>query len=168
MEPIKKLLPSIADAESFKFITYLLEKNGDEDPSILIPFFHENQAIKKNAIYAVGIMPNKMNHVEEFIACLQEDDPTIIHTTVQALRDVNDSRLLPYYEKLLRVYAKNEHYILTNIMLRLEELGDSAKDLLELTLHHPHLETREKAASILEKLPAAHSKRKWFGGWGKK
>lgn len=119
-DQIKMLLPDTNDPDNFRFISYLLGKLARYE--LLVPFFyHGNNEIRKQAIYEVGKSEDKEIYLQEFIRCLQADDLSVKHTTVQALSNVTNQALLPYYKQILAEYKTDEHYIRTNVMLRLKE-----------------------------------------------
>ncbi|HOL10575.1 MAG TPA: SMI1/KNR4 family protein [Bacillota bacterium] len=119
---VKALLPKTNSDENFRFITYILEKSAIDDVAIYIPFFyHSDREIRRSAIYAVGKSVKKVQYLKDFINCLQDDDPGVIHAAVQALKGVVNPSLLPYYYQLLEKYPNGEHYIKSNVQSRLAE-----------------------------------------------
>ncbi|MBT2293571.1 SMI1/KNR4 family protein [Paenibacillus albidus] len=147
---ILECLPTISEPKAFALAAYILEQNGQADSGPFVAFFrHENEKLRREAVYTVGKMPDKSNYVQNFIECLQADKPSIVLTAVQSLRGVTDPRLLPCYGKLLEQHEHNEDYILSNVLARLEEFGRQAQPVLQSAAVHPHKETREKAISLL-------------------
>lgn len=153
VKPIKTVLSTTKNPENFRFITYILEKSSEEDASLYVPFFtHPNKEIRTCAIHTVGKSKEKEKYLQDLIQCLQDDEVSVKCTAIQALRDVTNPILLPYYEKILDEYKTNEHYILSNVMYRLEEFGTQAKSILEKAKQHPDKEIKGSAYRMLKEI----------------
>ncbi|HEX9061796.1 MAG TPA: SMI1/KNR4 family protein [Clostridia bacterium] len=127
IDTVKGLLTTTTNPENFKFITYILEKGNFNDISVYIPFFYNaDKEIRKSAIYTVGKSSEKGKYLTDFINCLHDEEPWVVHTTVQALNGLTDTSLIPHFEELLEKYKTNEFYIRSNVKLCLEKYGKTA------------------------------------------
>lgn len=129
-DPVKNILSNMSlSSESFRFTTYILEKCTHVDFSDFVPFFYNSdKKIRRQALYTVGKAKDKRKYLKDFIHCLEDSEPTVVHSAVQALEGVTDPALLPYYNKLLEKYKSNEHYIRNNVELRLREFDSRTKE----------------------------------------
>jgi HEAT repeat protein len=160
---IAQVLPDVNDADIFRFIGYVLRESKGDYARALLPFLkHDNKDILKSTLYELGQLKNKANFVMDFTPLLGHEDVLVKHATLQALATVNDTRLLPFYERILAHYQSNEHYILNNVLHRLKDIGGPARELLEKTLEHPHEETRAQAQKILAELKPMSNLPNWF------
>jgi HEAT repeat protein len=160
---IASFLPTVNDADTFNFIGYVLGESKQDYGAMLVPFFrHSEKTIRKNAVYLVGLLDNKARFLEDFMLSLEDTDSHVQVTTVQALNNVAEPRLLPYYERILETYPSNEHFILNHVLHRLKEIGQPAKRLLEKTLGHPNEEARAQAQKILVELKPTSNLLGWF------
>ncbi len=158
-----RVLPTVNDADTFRFIGYVLRESKQNYAQVLLPFLkHDNKDILKSTLYELGQLKNKANFVMDFMPLLGHEDVLVQHATVQALATVNDTRLLPFYERILAQYQSNEHYILNNVLHRLKEIGQPARKVLEKTLEHPNEEARAQAQKILAELKSIFRLRGWF------
>lgn len=115
-EELIRLAPIESDAETFRFIGYVLETAGTEKLPLLLPAFRSpDPEIRKNAVWQAGSSDRKAEYVEDFIASLGDPDPWVQHAAVQATNGLTDLRLLPAYERLLAQHRTDEHYIPGNI-----------------------------------------------------
>ncbi|MDS0527412.1 HEAT repeat domain-containing protein [Clostridium sp. SHJSY1] len=126
-ETVRKLLEKTNNPESFRFITYILESDENNDASIYIPFFYNaNIEIRKTAIYTVGKHKDREKFLKDFINCLKSEDGWVVHTAIQALSGVTNKELLPLYAELLNKYKSEEFYIRSNVMSNLKAFGKDA------------------------------------------
>ena len=58
---------------------------------------------------------------------------------------------MPAYEELLADYLWNDSYILSLVLLLLEEMGRAAFPVLEKATKHPDRQIAERAISFLQK-----------------
>ncbi|OWA37269.1 hypothetical protein B9G55_04170 [Saccharibacillus sp. O16] len=116
VEELIRLAPIESDAETFRFIGYVLETAGIEKFPLLLPAFRSpDPEIRKDAVWQAGNSDRKAEYVEEFIEALGDPDPWVQHTAVQATNGLTDLRLLPAYERLLVQHRTDEYYIPGNI-----------------------------------------------------
>ena len=121
---VKKLLPSITDEEAFDFATYLLREGDDNFEEVILPFTDDaNPRIRRTAYYTLGKSKKREQYLDTFIKGLQESDNKVLHTVIQALSEVKDKRLLPYYKEIAKRFSKDEDYILSNLKWALEPFG---------------------------------------------
>ena len=121
---VKELLPSITDEEAFDFATYLLREGDDNFEEVILPFTDDaNPQIRRTAYYTLGKSKKREQYLDTFIKGLQESDNKVLHTVIQALSEVKDKRLLPYYKEIAKRFSKDEDYILSNLKWALEPFG---------------------------------------------
>ena len=121
---VKELLPSITDEETFDFATYLLTEGDDNFEEVILPFTdNANPRIRRTAYYTLGKSKKREQYLDTFIKGLQESDNKVLHTVIQALSEVKDKRLLPYYKEIAKRFSKDEDYILSNLKWALEPFG---------------------------------------------
>ena len=121
---VKELLPSITDEETFDFATYLLREGYDNFEEVILPFTdNANPRIRITAYYTLGKSKKREQYLDTFIKGLQESDNKVLHTVIQALSEVKDKRLLPYYKEIAKRFSKDEDYILSNLKWALELFG---------------------------------------------
>ena len=121
---VKEHLPSITDEETFDFATYLLTEGDDNFEEVILPFTDDaNPRIRITAYYTLGKSKKREQYLDTFIKGLQESDNKVLHTVIQALSEVKDKRLLPYYKEIAKRFSKDEDYILSNLKWALEPFG---------------------------------------------
>ena len=121
---VKELLPSITDEETFDFATYLLREGYDNFEEVILPFTdNANPRIRITAYYTLGKSKKREQYLDIFIKGLQESDNKVLHTVIQALSELKDKRLLPYYKEIAKRFSKDEDYILSNLKWALEPFG---------------------------------------------
>ncbi|WP_431265900.1 hypothetical protein ACQ859_11555 [Roseateles chitinivorans] len=121
----------IADLDTFRFFTYVLEALPVDRGAILTPFVrHEQAGIRRQAMHALGKVPNRQLYMDSFIAGLGDEDSTVVHATLQALDGLKDRSLLPHYRRVAERYPEERDYVLINLDHRLKELGLSRAALL--------------------------------------
>jgi hypothetical protein len=122
----------IADLETFRFYTYVLEALPVDRGPILAPFTrHEQAGIRRQALYALGKVPNRQPHLHCFVAGLSDDDSIVVHAALQALAGLKDRSLLPHYRRVAERYPEERDHVLVNLDHRLKELGTSRAALLQ-------------------------------------
>ncbi len=121
---VKELLPSITDEETFDFATYLLTEGDDNFEEVILPFTDDaNPRIRRTAYYTLGKSKKREQYLDTFIKGLQESDNKVLHTVIQALSEVKDKRLLPYYKEIAKRFPEEKDYILSNLERRLASFG---------------------------------------------
>lgn len=132
-EQILSLPPRITDQQTFSFFTYVLEQLPVDRGPYLAPFARSPQAsTRTQALYALG----KLAHRHQYLACFRDglDDPdsNVVRTALQALADLKDASLLPYYRRVAERYPEERDYVLANLDHRLKEIGLSRAELLRM------------------------------------
>jgi hypothetical protein len=123
----------IGDLQTFQFFTYVLEGLLIDHGPILVPFTrHEQPGIRRQAIYALGKVPDRQSYLHCFKEGLGDDDSTVVHATLQALNGLKDRALLPYYRLVAERYPEERDYVLANLDHRLRELGTTRAELLRI------------------------------------
>ena len=121
---VKELLPTITDERTFDFATYLLTGGDDNFEEVILPFTdNENHQIRSTAYYTLGKSKKKEQYLDTFIKGLQETDTGVLCTVMQALSEVTDERLLPYYKAIAKRFPEEKDYILSNLEHRLASFG---------------------------------------------
>ena len=120
---VKELLPSITDEETFNFATYLLTETEDFEEDILPFTDNANPQIRSTAYYTLGESEKKEQYLDTFIKGLQETDTGVLCTVMQALSEIDDERLLPYYKAIAKRFPEEKDYILSNLEHRLASFG---------------------------------------------
>ena len=126
---VKELLPTITDERTFDFATYLLTEGDDNFEEVILPFTdNENPQIRSTAYYTLGKSKKKEQYLDTFIKGLQEADTGVLCTVMQALSEVTDERLLPYYKAIAKRFPEERDYILSNLEYRLASFGLSIEE----------------------------------------
>ena len=121
---VKELLPTITDEETFNFATYLLTEGDDHFEDLVLPFTdNANPQIRSTAYYTLGESEKKEQYLDTFIKGLQETDTGVLCTVIQALSEIDDERLLPYYKAIAKRFPEEKDYILSNLEHRLASFG---------------------------------------------
>ena len=121
---VKELLPTITDERTFDFATYLLTEGDDNFEEVILPFTdNENHQIRSTAYYTLGKSKKKEQYLDTFIKGLQETDTGVLCTVMQALSEIDDERLLPYYKAIAKRFPEEKDYILSNLERRLASFG---------------------------------------------
>ncbi|WP_455151790.1 SMI1/KNR4 family protein [Capnocytophaga sp.] len=121
---VKELLPTITDERTFDFATYLLTEGDDNFEEVILPFTdNENHQIRSTAYYTLGKSKKKEQYLDTFIKGLQETDTGVLCTVMQALSEVTDERLLPYYKAIAKRFPEEKDYVLSNLEYRLASFG---------------------------------------------
>ena len=121
---VKELLPTITDERTFDFATYLLTEGDDNFEEVILPFTdNENPQIRSTAYYTLGESEKREQYLDTFIKGLQETDTGVLCTVMQALSEIDDERLLPYYKAIAKRFPEEKDYILSNLEHRLASFG---------------------------------------------
>ena len=121
---VKELLPTITDERTFDFATYLLTEGDDNFEEAILPFTDNvNPQIRSTAYYTLGESKKKEQYLDIFIKGLQETDTGVLCTVMQALSEVTDERLLPYYKAIAKRFPEEKDYVLSNLEYRLASFG---------------------------------------------
>lgn len=133
----------ITDLETFRFFTYVLEALPVDRGPILAPFTgHEQAGIRRQALYALGKVPDRLPHLHCFIAGLADEDSFVVHAALQALAGLKDHSLLPHYRRVAERYPEERDNVLINLDHRLKEFGTTRAAFLPA----PSEATREHAS----------------------
>ena len=121
---VRELLPTIIDERTFDFATYLLTEGDDNFEEVILPFTdNENPQIRSTAYYTLGKSKKREQYLDTFIKGLQETDTGVLCTVMQALSEVTDERLLPYYKAIAKRFPEEKDYVLSNLEYRLASFG---------------------------------------------
>jgi hypothetical protein len=121
----------IADIETFRFFTYMLEALDIDQSTYLIDFTSNAcTQIRALAFRALGKVGNRERFLSYFILGLGDADHEVVHATLQALQGLRDPLLVPHYRELLRRYPVEQNHILCNLDRRLQEMGLSRNRLV--------------------------------------
>ena len=120
---VRELLPTITDEETFNFATYLLAETEDFEENILPFTDNANPQIRSTAYYTLGESDKKEQYLDIFIKGLQETDNDVLRIVIQALSEIDDERLLPYYKAIAKRFPEEKDYILSNLERRLASFG---------------------------------------------
>jgi hypothetical protein len=120
---LRNRLPTVNSPESFRFLSYLLVNSGADFSEDLRPLCtHPEEDIRSQVFYSLGKLANKRHLVDLFLLGLDDPCPSVVHTTLQALKGVQDERLAAAYDRVRDRFKTDEHYILTNLQLRMKEM----------------------------------------------
>jgi hypothetical protein len=121
---LKSRLPKVNSQETFRFICYLLVSSGVDYGDDLRPFCtHPDEDFRTIAFYSLGKLTTKRQRVDLFLIGLEDVSPKVVHATVQALEGVRDQRLVAAYVRVRERFKTDEHYVLTNLRRREQEMG---------------------------------------------
>jgi SMI1 / KNR4 family (SUKH-1) len=128
---ISENIVSINDYETFRFCTYLLKETDTNFGELILPFVkNDNENIRVQTFYTLGQLKNKKDYLDYFIEGLNDKSNRVIHSTLQALTDVKDRKLLEHYRTIAEKNPVEQDYILVNLNLRLAEYGLTNKTIL--------------------------------------
>lgn len=135
---IEQNINRIDAEETFRFCTYLLIESKTEYGHLVIAFTrHHDAKIRALAFYALGKLKNKKDYLPNFTEGLNDSSNHVIHTTLQALSDVKDESLLPYFKNLAEKFPVEQDYILSNLNHRLADYGLTNETILEKKPQNP-------------------------------
>ena len=131
LEIIEDNIQRIEDSETFRFCTYLLTETKEDFGKLILQFTkNSNVDIRTTAFYTLGKLKNKKNYIDTFIEGLNDGSNRVIHTTLQALSEVKDNRLLEHYKIIAEKFPVEKYYILVNLNDRLAEYGLTNQTIL--------------------------------------
>ena len=114
----------IHDSETFRYCTYLLEEAKVDYGPIIATFIHrKNAAIRSQTVSSLGKLKDKKRYLDVFIRGLHDEANKVVHTSLQALCDVTDPKLLVHYKAVAERFSVEEDYILSNLSHRLAEFN---------------------------------------------
>ncbi len=129
---IQENINKINDEKTFQFCTYLLIEMKCEYGELLLPFTkNDNEEIRIDAFFALGELENKKDFIDTFIEGMKDSSNQVIHTTLQALSGVKDTRLLEHYKNLAEKFPKEQDSILVNLNHLLADYGLTNKTILK-------------------------------------
>lgn len=133
LDHLNTRLKTVENEETFRFITYLLEEcRIDYGPHLIPVIENKNAKIKQHVFYMLGKLKNKRKYLDALRLGLHDESSHIVHTTLQAIKGVNDSSLLSDYFHVIQQYPKEKNHVLINLKHRLNEQGFSSQaDFLE-------------------------------------
>jgi hypothetical protein len=121
----------IEDYETFRFCCYILERSTYDYGYLLVPFTkNDNENIRIQAYYALGKLKNKKEYLPTFIEGLSDNSSCVVHSTLQALSDLKDERLLKHYQDVAQRFPTEQNYVLVNLGHRLAEYGLTRSTIL--------------------------------------
>ena len=151
---IDENIQRVDDEETFRFCTYLLKETSSDIGTLIEPFTkNSNENIRVQAFYTLGQLKNKKDYLECFIEGLQDNSNRVVHSTLQALTDVKDKRLLEYYRQIAEKFPVEQDYILVNLNHRLADYG-----LTNHTILNRNIETYKNSIDN-------NQKRRWYEIW---
>ncbi|KQO18789.1 SMI1/KNR4 family protein [Paenibacillus sp. Leaf72] len=134
-EELISMLPAAADAETFRFICYILHAAEVEMLPMLLPFFtYPDVEIRVHAVYQAGQSSKKGMYASELIQRLDDSEVRVKLIALQALTGIIDPALLPIYERLLERHQTDKDYIRSNVLRRLEEFQFKSKKQMDKLL----------------------------------
>lgn len=121
----------IEDEDTFRFFTYLLKETEIDYGKLIAPFAsHPIAEVRVQSLYTLGQLENKKDYIEIFIEGLRDQSNRVIRSSLQALSDLKDRRLLACYKDLAEKFPTEQDYILANLNHRLEQYGLTSKTIL--------------------------------------
>lgn len=125
-------ISEIEDSEVLRFCTYILQECDFDYGNHIKDFInHDDREIRSITVYSLGKLPNKSDYLETFIKGLNDSSNKVIHSSLQALSEVRDKRLLTHYKKIADRFPVEQDYILSNLKHRLSEFRKSLQWLRE-------------------------------------
>jgi len=151
---IKENIERINDEETFRFCTYILRETDTDYGKLIEPFTKNSyENIRVQAFYTLGQLKNKKDYLNCFIQGLQDNSNRVVHSTLQALANVKDKRLLEYYRQIAENFPVEQDYILVNLNHRLAEYGLTNQTILN------------KDTDTFINPTNNNSKKKWYEIW---
>ena len=164
-EPLCQILLQTEDLELFSLMARVLSAIGRDFTHLLDRFLiHPSAEFRKHALWLLGESTNKVQHRGKLIQALDDLDANVQHTALQALSDLGEPDLLPALERLMRAYPNNEHYILNNVLNRVQEIGEPARPLLLLGTTSAVEEIAEDSQRLLRRLDKRSTRGGHLGG----
>lgn len=135
VESLRNRLPRVKSAETYQQIAFLFCDMDPENAKYLIEYRkNQNEEVRAMTYYSMGELRNKRKYLREFGEGLDDSSPRVVHAALQALDGVKDDRLLPYYDRIIERFPTDKYYVLTNLRLRLGELGYDLVDGVRISL----------------------------------
>lgn len=78
------VLPFINKYNSNSICKILANSKMFNPKDIIHNFNHEDEEVRKSTIYYVGTSPLKVGYIDYFVKAMQDENPCIIHATIQA------------------------------------------------------------------------------------
>lgn len=94
--------------------------------------------MRRQALYALGKVPDRRPHLQCFIAGLADENALVVHAALQALKDLKDRSLLPHYRRVAERFPEERDYVLANLDHRLKEFGTTRAALLRVPTEESH------------------------------
>lgn len=121
---ISSRLPSVNDVEAYRFALYVLDAvDGDLTDHIAQGISHSDKDIRGKVIYHLGKRKFLPKMVPFFIAGLNDNEHSVVHAALQALKGKRDIRFLEPYYGIATSYSWDDTYVLQNLEHRLDEIG---------------------------------------------
>jgi len=93
-----------------------MENAKVDSSNFIIPFTrYEDKGIRKTAFFHLGKLRTPERFINIFISGLQDKSSQVVDTTIQALSDIANKKLLKYYKQVALKYPKETDYILCNL-----------------------------------------------------
>lgn len=133
VEDLVNYLKTISDAETLRFCIYLLkEAKVDYGDYLFKSLQSKDESIRSLAYYALGQLDDKVKYLPQFMTGLQDQDESVLISVLQALQEVKEDSLLPYYKNIVVKYIDREDtYVNSNLDYRLKEYNLTRVSLLK-------------------------------------
>ncbi|MDP5200414.1 SMI1/KNR4 family protein [Flavobacterium sp. DG2-3] len=137
LETIELNIGKINNEETFRFCTYLLKEIDMDFGYLIVPFAsYENENIRVSAFYTLGQLKNKAEYLDTFVLGLNDKSNTVINTTLQALQNIIDKKLLVHYKNIAEQFPVEQDYILVNLNHRLKDYNLSNTSILNIDIEN--------------------------------
>ena len=121
---VVKLIPLVTNPDNFDRIVWILNNTRDCRMEMFIPFFnHPEKEFRLTAIRGAGCSTDREQYLSVFRELLRDSDSSIVRAAIQALRGVNDERLIPYYKDIWYRFPDDNSHVRSNIRHWLNESG---------------------------------------------
>ena len=128
---VREILESSDSAmEVTRAYSILKEANVALGDTMLRLTRHEDLELRRLGFARLGDAPDKARFRNILVSALDDTDVRVSHAAVQSLKGLEGIDLLASLSKLARKHPTNEHYILTNILHRLEQIGPESQALV--------------------------------------
>jgi hypothetical protein len=91
---------------------------------------HDDALLRALGVAGLGSAPDKKQFRDVLVAALGDVEIRVNHAAVQSLKDLEGIALLEPLSTLARKHPTNQHYILTNILHRLKQIGPTSQALV--------------------------------------
>lgn len=110
--------------ETLQIATYILNEAKVDYAKEIVAFCqHENIEMKVQAYYCLGKSPTKHEYIPDFIIGLRDTSQRVVHTCLQALKGVQDVRLIKPYYYSRKQFEQDEYYLEMNLEHRVKDMG---------------------------------------------